>query len=60
MRPVDVGSGKLAASTRLDSVGRGTTMTADVSSYSGAPTSGHSGPARTGMALFGGAAVIVA
>lgn len=35
-------------------------MTADVnSSYSGAPTSGHSGPARTGMALFGGAAVIV-
>jgi uncharacterized membrane protein HdeD (DUF308 family) len=35
-------------------------MTADVnSSYSGAPTSRHSGPARTGMALFGGAAVIV-
>jgi uncharacterized membrane protein HdeD (DUF308 family) len=35
-------------------------MTADVSSsYSGAPTSGHSGLARTGLALFGGAAVIV-
>jgi uncharacterized membrane protein HdeD (DUF308 family) len=35
-------------------------MTADVnSSYSGAPTSRHSGPARTGMALFGGAAIIV-
>jgi uncharacterized membrane protein HdeD (DUF308 family) len=35
-------------------------MTADVSSsYSGAPTTGHSGLARTGMALFGGAAVIV-
>jgi uncharacterized membrane protein HdeD (DUF308 family) len=60
MRRADVGSGKLAASTRLDSVGRGTTMTADVSSsYSGAPTTGHSGLARTGLALFGGAAVIV-
>src|SRR5688500_17300836 len=60
MRLAAVGSGRLAASTRLDSVGRGTTMTADVSSsYSGAPTSGHSGLARTGMALFGGAAVVV-
>jgi uncharacterized membrane protein HdeD (DUF308 family) len=35
-------------------------MTAGVSSsYSGAPATGHSGLARTGMALFGGAAVIV-
>ena len=35
-------------------------MTADVSSsYPGAPTTGHSGLARTGMALFGGAAIIV-
>jgi uncharacterized membrane protein HdeD (DUF308 family) len=35
-------------------------MTADVSSsYSGAPTSGHSGLARTGMVLFGGAAVVL-
>jgi uncharacterized membrane protein HdeD (DUF308 family) len=60
MRPADVGNGRLAASTRFDSVGRGMTMTADVSSsYSGAPTTGHSGLARTGMALFGGAAVIV-
>ena len=35
-------------------------MTADVgSSYSGSPTTGHSGLGRTGMALLGGAAVIV-
>jgi uncharacterized membrane protein HdeD (DUF308 family) len=35
-------------------------MTADVSRpYSGAPTTGHSGLARTGLAVFGGAAVIV-
>jgi uncharacterized membrane protein HdeD (DUF308 family) len=35
-------------------------MSAEVgSSYSGTPTTGHSGLARTGMAVFGGAAVIV-
>jgi len=35
-------------------------MTADVSnSYSGAPATGHSGLARTGMFLFGGAAVVL-
>jgi uncharacterized membrane protein HdeD (DUF308 family) len=35
-------------------------MTADVSSpYAGAPSSGHSGLARTGMAVFGGAAVLL-
>jgi uncharacterized membrane protein HdeD (DUF308 family) len=35
-------------------------MTADVgSSYSGTPTTGHSGLARTGMVLLGGAAVVV-
>jgi uncharacterized membrane protein HdeD (DUF308 family) len=35
-------------------------MTANVSSpYAGAPSTGHSGPARTGMAVFGGAAVLV-
>ena len=35
-------------------------MTAGVSnSYSGAPSTGHSGIARTGMAVFGGAAVLL-
>jgi uncharacterized membrane protein HdeD (DUF308 family) len=35
-------------------------MTADVSNpYAGGPSTGHSGRARTGMAVFGGAAVLV-
>ena len=35
-------------------------MTADVpNAYSGAPSTGHSGLARTGMAVFGGAAVLL-
>jgi uncharacterized membrane protein HdeD (DUF308 family) len=35
-------------------------MTADVTgTYPGAPSTGHSGLARTGMAVFGGAAVVV-
>jgi uncharacterized membrane protein HdeD (DUF308 family) len=35
-------------------------MTADVSNpYAGAPSPGHSGAARTGMAVFGGAAVLL-
>ena len=35
-------------------------MTADVSStYAGGPPAGHSGLARTGMAVFGGAAVLL-
>ena len=35
-------------------------MAADVSSpYGGAPSTGHSGPARTGMAVLGGAAVLL-
>ena len=53
------GGRRLAASTRLHCVGRGTIMTADVTnSYSGAPLPDIP-DCRTGMALFGGAAVIV-
>src|SRR5215213_3082202 len=74
MRPVDRAGGTLvtfvhgrygplvrrAVDAAVDAAGRGTIMTADVSSpYGGAPSTGHSGPARTGMAVLGGAAVLL-
>jgi uncharacterized membrane protein HdeD (DUF308 family) len=50
----------MGAVAAVDSMGKGTIMTADVSgSYSGAAPAKHSGVARTAMAVFGGAAVVV-
>src|SRR5687767_14090924 len=73
MRSGVPGRGRLLASThgrlcacrepadawiRPSTAWEGTIMTADVgNSYPGAPAAGHSGLARTGMALFGIAAV---
>ena len=60
MRAAGEGGGTLVVTTPVDRVGRGMIMTADVTnSYSGVPAAGHFGLARTGMALFGGASVIV-